>query len=80
MSMTLGAKASNVLIYKIKYILRTEGRREEVEERETEKLAQASPSAPRAGLLSLSFEPLWPRGGSNALKELKKSVCSHFNW
>lgn len=49
MSMTLGAKGSNVLIYKIKQILRVEERREE-EEREREWQAQASPSALRAGL------------------------------
>lgn len=78
MSMILGAKGLHVLIYKIKYILRMEERREKVEERETEGQTQASPPAPqppRAGILSLSFEPLWPRVESNAFKEVKKWFC-----
>lgn len=72
MSMTLGAKGLHVLIYKIKYILRMEERREEVEERETEGQTQASPQPPSPPGLGSYHSALNPYGLEWNLMHLRR--------
>lgn len=70
-SVTLRVRDPKVLIYKIKNILRMEERRGR---RKGEKNHRPVPQAPRAGILSFSFKPLWSSIVSETLKGLKRCL------